>query len=128
MSALGEAIARLSAQTAGDERLARSIREFAAETGSAVIYGDMGGYVLITPDNRLLECDPERDGVIRPLGDLKFHLIALVSISLKHPEFRALPPIRPPQAEDCAVCGGSGTVTAHRIPCGTCLGLGWVQG
>jgi hypothetical protein len=62
---------------------------------------------------------------VRPVEDRLWVLSALVAGIVRHPELRALLPVRPPDAIDCH-CREHPLLASDKVLCGECGGIGWL--
>jgi hypothetical protein len=121
--AISEVIRRLA------KEVARShgwpwLAEAARAAGALPVYADMGGAVLIAPDQSVLFYDWETSSV-RQMPAEDWRLLAFAKAARRFPELRSLFPPRPSNAVDCSQCQGTGLIL-ERLDCGSCFGVGWV--
>jgi hypothetical protein len=102
-----------------------SMRKAIDATGGVPVYQDMGGILLIVPLSKVVRYDCERD-CIAEVTDAPWRLFAFVCAARKYPELVPLAPMRPPNANACPVCIGTGFILDN-ITCATCMGLGWAE-
>ena len=109
-----------------------SLREAAAVAPALLpVYLDWVGFIALREDGELLfvPWDPPHEEEI--VQEAPLRRAALVAAVEKYPELSSLIPRRPPEAERCASCGGSGRpkLSGHPVPenirC-VCGGLGWL--
>jgi hypothetical protein len=92
---------------------------------------DMGGCVALRPDGNVVSFLWDEPHGLKVQNDVLWRNRALYQGSRKYPELTVLVPARPPEAEDCPQCGGSGTprlaleAGIENLVC-SCGGLGWV--
>lgn len=82
----------------------------------------------IRPDGTLVRWDHEEEPEsVKTLADPYLARLALCQGAKRYPELEQLIPTRPPQAETCAPCGGTGALEAHSntLIC-ECGGAGWL--
>jgi hypothetical protein len=90
-------------------------RPFATRFGALVVYGDLGGALMVRPDGSVLAAG--WDDTEASVPSEGWCLIALAAAAFHFPELADLAPERPATARPCPMCGGPG--------CKTCYGLGW---
>jgi hypothetical protein len=122
MESVSDAIVRLGreSQTSGSD----AVRDAARETGGLPVLSDMGGVLVLMPTMQIRHYDPET-GTSSPLGDPKWHQVALMKAARSHPELEMLMPSRPAEAVSCSQCEASGRMF-DRADCGLCMGAGRV--
>jgi hypothetical protein len=81
----------------------------------------------IRPDGSFVRWDCEGDNdTVRPLASSYWQRMAICQGVKKYPELRALLTERPPSAQTCDACGGSGQLSgAPQVIC-RCGGTGWL--
>jgi hypothetical protein len=94
-------------------------------THGLLVYGDMGGVIILTPAGEFVMSSHESESVT-PVQDLLWHDVALASLGRHFPDLRELLPPRPPNGVDCSTCQGVGWTMAGKLFCGVCRGLGWI--
>lgn len=100
----------------------------ASRDGDAVmLFCDVGGAAYLRPDGVIVVESWDDDALPRVVTDPKQRFAAIVLGSQIRPELRRLLPPRPPHAEDCPACSGSGLLDhgGIRLTCGDCGALGW---
>lgn len=109
-----------------------SVRDAAAIAPTLLpVFLDWVGFIGLREDGELLfvSWDPPHEAAI--VREPHLRRTAMVAAAEKYPELAALVPQRPPEAEPCAFCGGSGRpmVQGEPVPenvrC-ACGGLGWL--
>src|SRR5688572_28220037 len=97
-----------------------------AETGGLPVYCDLGGCLIFAADGTVWSYDLAT-GEREPEHDREQIRVAHILASEKYEELRDLKPSRPLSAKQCSLCQGTGRLTAEKLRCGECLGLGWVE-
>ena len=103
-------------------RAARPTSEVAARFNALPLYEDIGGVLALCSDGTMMQVAPDAD-TAQPVTDERWITVALVAGAERYPDLRELLPQRPPNAQPCAVCRGTGRV--HGAWCGACSALGW---
>jgi hypothetical protein len=124
MMRTNEEISRLSNKLAEDSSSA-DVREAARITGGVPAHIDMTGILVVLTEGKVAFFDTETR-TVRDVEDDSWRTIARVSAAKKYPELQPLVPERPPDAQTCVECEGSGMVMGMAI-CGNCYGLGWIR-
>jgi hypothetical protein len=119
--------AEVFARLVADQVASGQPRSFATlEHGMLTVYGTMGTFFLLGRNSEVL-IDRD-DGVLHPANPQEREFTYLQA-ARRHPELRHLAPERPPSAQTCQGCGGSGEVTLNacrnRFGCLTCNTRGW---
>lgn len=92
---------------------------------------DWGGCHAIRPDGEIIVFLTDYPGEWRIEDDPRIRNTAIYQGSLKYPELKELVPTRPPDAQTCSSCQGTGTdpmalqLKSDHIIC-YCGGLGWI--
>lgn len=90
------------------------------------LLGTLGEVWLLRPDGSLWRSDADSGLPFEPLP-ARLHTVAIVAGARRYPWLRHALPARPRAADDCAVCGGTGTLGAgNQALCHACGALGWV--
>ena len=97
-------------------------REAAQATGGLPCWGDMGGFLVITPGGAILGYDLENN--VEEVRDEKWRRIALASAARMYPELCELMPTRPDNAVTCGECKGTGKVMDGQMLCSRCGAAG----
>jgi len=123
-SELADVIRQLSKESTESASLPKDARIAAVLTGGVPVYADMGGVLVVTPDESVLLYDPE-SGEVSSVTEEQWVVLAFVKAAKRFPELRQLCPTRPETAVTCPQCKGEG-VLLRSINCGLCFGKGWV--
>jgi len=97
-------------------------RDVAHRTGGLPVYQDMGGLLFLAGDGDVFGYDVAQGGWA-PVTD-GWRGAALRHAARLYQELAHLAPVRPPAAQDCSACAGSGTVVG--VECARCFGAGWI--
>ena|SRR5215471_17465581 len=90
------------------------------------VFGTIGEVWLLRSDGSLWKVDSDSGLELQPLPEA-LHTTALVSGAERYPWLGELLPRRPPDAIECASCGGLGRIgPAGAIFCPRCDALGWL--
>jgi hypothetical protein len=85
-------------------------------------------HFLLRPDGEVISID-SLDSIEIERSRESYHLLRILAWGIeRYPALASLIPERPPEAEDCPLCGGSGTnvsVAGNEITCVWCSGLRW---
>jgi hypothetical protein len=116
------------AQLAEYDRESPTRAELLRRFDAVYLFGTIGIEAIMRSDgNVLVSVDASPDdppSPWRPATEQERN--AAFSIAKKRiPELEGLLPVRPPSAENCRYCKGTGYLI-QQVVCGTCGGLGWV--
>ncbi|MCI0665954.1 MAG: hypothetical protein L0220_33280 [Acidobacteria bacterium] len=85
-------------------------------------------YFLLRPDGEVISVDC-LDSIKIERSRENYHLLRILAWGAeRYPALTSLIPERPPEAEDCPLCGGSGTnvsIAGSEMSCVLCSGLRW---
>ena len=107
------------------------LRHLAVRHNVLPLFGDLGGEWALNLEEQVVAFPDDPAVDIHIEGDVVSRNTALVQGSKLYPELTALIPARPPDAQTCPDCGGSGThpVTSNpkyaMVIC-LCGGVGWL--
>jgi hypothetical protein len=109
------------------------LRELAAELNALLMFLDFGGCYAIRPDGEIISFLWDKPYNLEYENDPRIRNLVLFQGAKKYPELDKLVPPRPPDAEDCSHCGGTGVESMNeklgfdeeRLVC-YCGGLGWL--
>jgi hypothetical protein len=102
---------------------------YAVNTGHLNVFNELWIVYLLTPSGDVLIAD-DVAGTLVPATPRQRE-IAYLNAARRHPELRALSPVRPPGAPDCPVCHGTGSpataLAGQPVLCGEerCNSRGW---
>jgi hypothetical protein len=119
--------AEVYARLVADQVASRQPGSFVTrEHGMLMVYGSMGTYFLLGRNGEVLV--DRDDGVLHP-ADPEEREFTYVQAARRYPELRHLAPERPPSAQTCQACGGSGEISLNggrnMLGCLTCNTRGW---
>ena len=109
------------------------LRGLAAELNALPMFLDFGGCYAIRVDGEIVSFVWDEPYSLKPENDPRIRNLVLFQGARKYPELDELVPKRPPEAEDCSHCGGTGIEPMNEklgfdeemIIC-YCGGLGWL--
>jgi hypothetical protein len=89
------------------------------------LFGTIGEVWLLKADGSFWKADSETGVPLEPLPE-DLEIIALVAGMKRYEWLGTLLPVRPVEAVDCDICGGSGRLgPGNTILCHGCRALGW---
>ncbi len=108
-------------------------RKLAAELNALPMFLDFGGCYVIRPNGEIVSFIWDEPYNLESENDPRIRNLVLFQGAKKYPELSELVPSRPPDAEDCSHCNGTGIeqmneklgFNEERIVC-YCGGLGWL--
>ena len=109
------------------------LRGLAAELNALPMFLDFGGCYAIRVDGEIVSFMWDEPYSLKPENDPRIRNLVLFQGARKYPELDELVPKRPPEAEDCSHCSGTGIEPMNgglgfdedMIVC-YCGGLGWL--
>jgi hypothetical protein len=111
-----------------------NLRALAVKLQILPVWLDMGGCLGVQPDGNVVSFLWDEPDQLRKETDKRIRNMVYYQGSCKFPELAELAPSRPPSAETCSHCGGTGKVSFPKeadeapelsVVC-FCSGLGWL--
>jgi hypothetical protein len=105
----------------------RWLGEYVAQAGALPLCPGWSETIGLRPDGEIVSWSTEGEYPgTKPVEDRYLWLTSLVSAAKRHPQLRALLPVRPPGAWDCPHLANP-IFAEDKVFCPECCALGWVE-